>query len=61
MVDKSSVRVRRVASTRAEEVQFQRWLANGKVTPEEMMEQCGERIRPFAAGRHGFPTNEPIC
>lgn len=52
MVDKSSVRVRQVASTRAEEVQFQRWLANDKVTPEEMMAQCGERIRPLVAGRH---------
>ena len=52
MVDKASVRVREIAFSRAEQVQFQRWLANDKVTADEMMDRCGERIRPFAAGRH---------
>jgi hypothetical protein len=52
MVDKGTVRARQLARSRAEEVRIARFLANKRVTVAEMMEYCGERIGPLAAGRH---------
>jgi hypothetical protein len=52
MVSLGTVRIRQLARNRRERVQYGRWLRNEKVTPEEMMACCGERVRALAAGRH---------
>lgn len=52
MVMRESVCLRRAARNRAEEVQFGRFLANGKVTTEGVIEGWSEQTSAAARGRH---------
>jgi hypothetical protein len=52
MVLEQSVCLRRLAGSRAREVQFGRWLANERVKPAELIGQACARTAGVAAGRH---------
>jgi hypothetical protein len=52
MVSQQSVCLRRLAGTRAREVQFGRWLANDKVTADELIATACARTGKSATGRH---------
>jgi len=52
MVRKGTVRARQLACSRAEEMRISRFLTNERVTVAEIVEHCGERVRPLAVGRH---------
>jgi hypothetical protein len=51
MVSKQTVCLRELAGSRAREVQFGRWLANPKVTPEVLITNACARTGAIAAGR----------
>ena len=52
MVSQQTVCLRRLAGSRAREVQFGRWLANDKVTSEALLANAYARTGAVAAGRH---------
>lgn len=52
MISRQTVCLRQLAGNRAREVQFGRWLANDKVTPEELITQACHRTGKLAHGRH---------
>lgn len=52
MVSQQTVCLRRLAGTRAREVQFGRWLANDKVTSQALLANAYARTGAVAAGRH---------
>lgn len=52
MISRQSVCLRRLADGRAQEVKFGRWLANDKVTPEQLLANAYVRTGAAAAGRH---------
>lgn len=52
MVSRQQVCLRRLADGRAQEVQFGRWLANEKVTPDKLLANAYARTGAAAAGRH---------
>lgn len=52
MISRQSVCLRRLASGRAQEVKFGRWLANDKVTPAQLLANAYIRTGAAAAGRH---------
>jgi len=52
MVLHASVCLRRLGGRRSREVRFGRYLANGKVTIERLIEGWSEQTGPAAAGRH---------
>ena len=51
MVSKQTVCIRELAGTRAREVQFGRWLANDKVTPEQLIASACARTGTMVVGR----------
>jgi hypothetical protein len=51
LVERSCPRIRRLAGSRAREVQFHRFLRNRKVTVEEMAASAGARTALRVAGR----------
>lgn len=52
MVSRQTVCLRQLAGNRAREVQFGRWLANDKVTSDELIAHACARTGEVAAGRH---------
>jgi hypothetical protein len=52
MVSQQTVCLRQLAGNRAREVQFGRWLANHKVTPDALMKPACARTGAAAVGRH---------
>ena len=52
IVAQQTVCLRKLAGTRAKEVQFGRWLANDKVTAKELITRACARTGVAAAGRH---------
>ena len=52
MVSQQTVCLRQLAGNRAREVRFGRWLANDKVTPDELNVHACARTGEVAAGRH---------
>ena len=52
MVSQQTVCLRQLAGNRAREVQFGRWLANDKVTADELVAHTCARTGVVAAGRH---------
>jgi hypothetical protein len=52
IVETCTVRLRALCRNRAEMMRFSRWLGNPKVTVDEIMDHCAERIAPQVAGRH---------
>lgn len=52
MVSRQTVCLRQLAGNRAREVQFGRWLANDKVTADELVAHACARTGEIAAGRH---------
>lgn len=52
MVSRQTVCLRQLAGNRAREVQFGRWLANDKVTSDELIANACARTGEVAAGRH---------
>lgn len=52
MVSRQTVCLRQLAGNRAREVQFGRWLANDKVTPDELIAHACARTGELAGGRH---------
>lgn len=52
MISRQDVCLRRLADGRAQEVQFGRWLANDKVTPDALLANAYARTAAVAAGRH---------
>jgi hypothetical protein len=52
MVSEQTVCLRQLGGSRAREVQFGRWLANDKVTPEGLIANACARTGVAAAGRH---------
>lgn len=52
MVSRQTVCLRQLAGNRAREVQFGRWLANNKVTSDELIANACARTGDVVAGRH---------
>lgn len=52
MVSRQTVCLRQLAGNRAREVQFGRWLANDKVTPDELIVHACAHTGEIATGRH---------
>jgi len=52
MVERSTVRIRRLSNDRVEEARFGRWLNNAKVRLVEMERTIGEQMRARVAGLH---------
>jgi hypothetical protein len=52
MVERSTVRIRRLSNDRVEEARFGRWLNNAKVRLVEMERTIGEQMRARAGGLH---------
>ena len=52
MVSQQTVCLRQLAGNRAREVQFGRWLANHKVTPDALIKPACARTGAAAVGRH---------
>jgi hypothetical protein len=52
MVERSTVRIRRLSDDRIEEARFGRWLNNAKVRLVEMERTIGEQMRARVAGLH---------
>jgi hypothetical protein len=52
MVERSTVRIRRLSNDRIEEARFGRWLNNAKVRLVEMERTIGEQMRARVAGLH---------
>ena len=52
MISRQDVCLRRLADDRAQEVQFGRWLANDKVTPDALLANAYARTAAASAGRH---------
>lgn len=52
MLSQQTVCLRKLAATRAREVQFGRWLANDKVTAQEIIAHACRRTGAVATGRH---------
>jgi hypothetical protein len=52
MVSRQTVCLRQLAGNRAREVKFGRWLANDKVTADELIANACARTGEIAAGRH---------
>lgn len=52
MMEKRTVNLRQLGGNRAKEVKFGRWLANKKVTKDELIQNIVEKTNRFVAGRH---------
>jgi hypothetical protein len=52
MIERKTVKLRRLASNRAEEVRINRWIGNDNVTQEELIETITQKSQSAVEGRH---------
>ena len=59
MVERSTVRIRRLSDDRVEEARFGRWLNNAKVRLVEMERTIGEQMRRAPPACMFWPSRTP--